>query len=145
MNRLFTLSGTVVASAVLIGSLGGCTVKATLKTTTDGFVNVLSSTSGRSWWNEDGLVKKEERLNAFVALNYQNLKQDMARGQGEYVATLSNLLGVPEDRRADFSAFTRDRYEVLVTGEGTSPGEMLAALEREIPAELIAVSVTSSR
>lgn len=140
MNRLFTLSGTVVASVALIGSLGGCTVKATLKTTTDGFVNVLSSTSGKSWWDEDGLVRKEERLNAFVALNYENLKQDMARGQGEYVAALSNLLGVPEGRRAEFSAFTRDRYEVLVTGEGTSAQEMLAALEREIPRDLVALS-----
>lgn len=145
MNRLFTLLATMVASVVLIGSLGGCTIKATLDTTTDGFVNFLSSTTGRSWWNEDGLVKKEERLNAFVALNYENLKQDMARGQGEYVATLSNLLGVPEDHQAEFSAFTRDRYEVLVTGEGTSPREMLAALEREMPPDLVALSEMSSR
>ncbi len=145
MNRLLTLSGTLVVCSLLIGSLGGCTVKATLKTTSDGFVNVLSSTSGHSWWNEDGLVKKEERLNAFVALNYENVKQDMARGQGEYVATLSSLLGVPKDRQADFSAFTRDRYEVLVAGEGTSPRDMLAALEREMPPGLAARSVTSPR
>ncbi len=145
MNRLFTFSGSIVACVALIASLGGCTVKATLKTTTDGFVNVLSSTSGKSWWNEDGLVRKEERLNAFVALNYENLKQDMARGQGEYVATLSNLLSVPEARRAEFSALTRDRYEVLVIDEGTSPAGMLAALEREMPPGLLARSETSPR
>lgn len=145
MNRCVTLSGTVVACVALIGCLGGCTVKATIKTTSDGVFNFLSSTSGRSWWNEDGLVKKEERLNAFVAMNYENLKRDMARGEGEYVSTLSDLLGVPDDRRADFSAFTRDRYEVLVTGEGTSPLEMLAVLEREMPRGLVALSVTSAR
>lgn len=145
MNRLFSLSGTVVACVVLIGALEGCTIKATLKTTSDGVFNFLSSTSGRSWWNEDGLVKKEERLNAFVALNYENLKQDMARGRGEYVATLSDLLGVPGDRRDDFSAFTRDRYEILVAGDGTSPLEMLAVLEREIPRGLAAPSAMSSR
>lgn len=145
MHRLYTLWGPVVAGLVLAATLGGCTVKATIKTTTDGFVNVLSSTSGKSWWNEDGLVKKDERLNAFVALNYENLKQDMARGRGEYVATLSDLLGVPDERRAEFSAFTRDRYEVLVAGDGTSAGEMLAALARELPRDLIAPPATASR
>lgn len=145
MNGLFTLSGTVVACVALIGSLAGCTIKATLKTSTDGFVNVLSSTSGKSWWNEDGLVKKEERLNAFVALNYENLKHDMARGRGEYVAALSDLLGVPEDRRAEFSTFARDRYDVLVAGEDTSPREMVAALRREMPPDLVALPVILSR
>lgn len=145
MNRLLTLSGSVVASVALIGSLAGCTIKATVKTTTDGVINVLSSTSGKSWWNEDGLVKKEERVNAFVALNYENLKQDMARGRGEYVAALSELLGVPQGRRAEFAAFTRDRYDILVGGAHAGPSAMLAALEREMPTGLVALGVTSSR
>lgn len=145
MTTPFAPLRAVAACLVLTGALTGCTIKATLDTTTDGFVNFLSSTTGRSWVGQDGLIKKEERLNAFVVMNYEHLKQDMARGQGEYVATLSTLLGVPEGRRADFSAFTKDRYELLVAGEETSPGEMLAALTRELPRDLMAPAATSSR
>lgn len=133
MTRFARMLGGLVALALVAGSTGGCTIKATLKTTTDGFINVLSSTSGKSWWNEDGLVKREERVNAFVAMNYDNLTRDIARGDGEYVATLSALLGIPADRREAFEDLARDRYAALVAGDRATPTELVTALTREVP------------
>ena len=132
-QRVQTLIG-LVAVAGLVCTLSGCTIKATLKTVTDGVVNILSSTSGKSWLTEDGLVKTEEKVNVFAAMNFDNLKQDMAKGEGEYLASLGTLLGIPDSQQDEFSTLAKERYQALVPSETTTPGEMVAALSRELSA-----------
>lgn len=73
--------------------LSACTFKATFKQTTDTTSNITGTTSGRVWWNEDGLLKPEHKVSAFTAYNAQNLEEDLARGQGEYVDSLETLTG----------------------------------------------------
>ena len=124
----------LVAVTGLACTLSGCTIKATLKTVTDGVVNVLSSTSGKSWLTEDGLVKSEEKVNVFAAMTFDNLKQDMAKGEGEYLTSLGTLLGITHDQQDEFSTLAKDRYDILVPSEATTPGEMVAALSRELSA-----------
>src|SRR5678815_1901982 len=92
-HRLMRLSW----AAGLVLSLSACSITETIN-------NILSSTSGRSWFTEDGLVKEDQRVNAFMAFNFENVKQDMANGQGEYLASLSTLMGILQDRRASFYA-----------------------------------------
>ena len=87
----------LLCAGSLILTLSGCSITETIN-------NILSSTSGRSWFTEDGLVKTDQRVNAFVAFNFENLKQDMARGQGEYLDSLSALMEIPTDRRPSFYA-----------------------------------------
>jgi len=113
-------------------TLSSCTTKATLDTTSDGLTNFLSSTTGRSWFTEDGLVRPEHKVTAFVSYNFDNLKQDMAQGQGEYLASLGTLLGVQQDRQAEFFILAREKYPILVKSDRTTPGEMLAALSQEL-------------
>ncbi len=125
----------VVAVAGLVYSLAGCTVKATTKTTTDVMTNFLSSTSGKSWLSEDGLVKRDLKVKAFAAVNFENLKRDMAQGHGEYLSSLGTLLGVPGDSQEDFSTLAREKYPVLIPSDRTTPGEMLTALAREMSTE----------
>ena len=60
--------------------LSGCSFKATFKETTDTTSNITGTTSGRVWWNEDGLLKPEHKVAAFTAYNAQNLEEDLARG-----------------------------------------------------------------
>ena len=60
-------------AAALALSLSACSITETIN-------NFLSSTSGRSWFTEDGLVKEDQKVNAFMAFNFENLKQDMAHG-----------------------------------------------------------------
>ena len=123
-----------VAVAGLVCSLGGCTVKATTNSTTDGVNNFLSSTTAKSWVTEDGLVKKEEKVEAFVAINFENLKQDMARGQGEYLTSLGTLLEIPTGHRQKFYLLARAKYPLLISSERTTPDAMLAGLFREMSA-----------
>ena len=96
--------------------------------------NFLSSTTAKSWITEDGLVKKEEKVEAFVAINFENLKQDMARGQGEYLTSLGTLLEIPTGHRQKFYLLARAKYPLLISSERTTPDAMLAGLFREMSA-----------
>ncbi len=125
----------LLAAAGLACFVSGCTVKATIKTSTDAVTNVLSSTTGRSWLTEDGLVKRGEKVNAFAALNFDNVKQGMAQGKGEYLASLGTLLGVPREHERAFSTFARENYALLIPSDRTTPGEMLTALVREMSSD----------
>src|SRR5262245_11696185 len=92
-------------------ALAGCT--SPTGTTKDSF-EMTSSTSGHSWFSEDGTVKDNYRLLAFTTLNFTVLKQDMARGDGEYLSSLGMLIGVPDAQRSEFGALVQDRYALLV-------------------------------
>ena len=112
-----------------------CTLKATLDTTSDGTTNFLSSTTPGAWFTGDGLVKSEYKPIAFTTLNFENLKQDMAQGRGEYLGSLGTLLGVPGDHQADFFALTREKYPILFVSDRTTPGEMLAVLQQALKSD----------
>lgn len=86
-------------------SATGCTIKGTINQMTDTTSNVTGTTSGAAWWNEDGQIKPDLKAAAFATANGRNLERDIAAGGGEYLTSLSLLLGVPEDRQpALFSA-----------------------------------------
>ena len=93
-------------AALLLVSLSACSVTETIS-------NFLSSTSGRSWF-EDGVIKADHRVQAFMAFNFENIKQDMAKGRGEFLDSLSTLMEIPADRRAAFYAHAQSRYPFVV-------------------------------
>ena len=93
----------------------GCTLKSTIKETTDTTSNITGTTSGRTWFNEDGLLKPEHKLTAFTVLNQTNMEQDLARGQGEYVTSLGALLGLSNDQQAPFHAKAQGAFQTLMT------------------------------
>jgi hypothetical protein len=107
-------------AAVLLFTLSACSVTETIS-------NFLSSTSGKSWFTEDGLIKTDHRVQAFMAFNFENIKQDMAKGQGEYLDSLSTLMEIPPDRRALFFAHAQSRYPFVVQ-HASSPQETLVQL-----------------
>lgn len=100
---------------VLMLFASGCTLKSTIKQTTDTTSNVTGTTSGHAWWNEDGLLLPEHKAVAFAQYNEANLEQDLARGQGEYVTSLAALLGVPSDRQPSFHAKAQGAFDTLTT------------------------------
>ncbi len=119
----------VFSIAVLALAVSACTFKGTTKQTTDTTSNVTGTTSGKSWF-EGGLVKKDQEVNAFADLNFDNLKQNMAAGHGEYLASLGSLMGVLPAHQNEFFALTQAQYATLVGSEQTTPVEMLVALNQ---------------
>ena len=115
---------------ILLMFASSCTLKGTINETTDTTSNVTGTTSGRTWFTEDGLLHPEHKLTAFMALNQTNVEQDLARGQGEYVASLSTLLGLPNDQQAAFHAKAQGAFETLITSDHEARLQHLRMLAR---------------
>ncbi len=116
----------------------GCTLKGTVKQITDTTSNVTGTTSGRTWFTEEGIVKPDFKVTAFVALNAENLRHDMASGQGEYLSSVSNLLNVPTNRQAEFFALIQARYSAFAAMDFTATQQVVAAL-RDVSTPLTSV------
>ncbi len=122
---------TWLACAVLLG-ISGCSFKATIEQTTDTTSNLTGTTSsGRSWFTGEGQVKQDQKVNAFAHLTFDQLKQDMAVGQGEYLDSLTSLMGVSPEEQPTVAAWIQARYPRLVASDRTTPSQMLAAIDRE--------------
>ncbi|HKT36324.1 MAG TPA: DUF3015 family protein [Nitrospira sp.] len=113
-----------------ISVLAGCTITGTIDEILDTTTNVTVSTSGRTWWHEDGLLKPEHKAIAFAAYNQSNLEQDIANGRGEYLASLSALLGVRESEsaRSAFTAGAQSQLQFLMRGDDVARLQSLQRL-----------------
>lgn len=118
--------------AVALLTLSACTLKGTTEQITDTTQNTTVSTSGRSWFTNDGVVRQGEHINAFAALNYDNLTHDMAFGDGEYLSSLGTLLGVPDDRRAAFFQLAQSHYTTFAQSDNATPVNLVAGLDRSL-------------
>jgi hypothetical protein len=94
--------------------------------------NFTSSTSPRSWFAADGTLKEEYKVMAFTVLNYDNVKENLAQGQGEYLASLASLVNVPEEKQAKFFTFAQRLYP-HVYGDGIEPVESVNRLIATLP------------
>ena len=130
MKQVNVRIGLLACSTVLMLFASGCTLKGTTKEFTDTTSNVTGTTSGRTWWNEDGLLHPEHKLTAFMALNQTNVEQDLARGQGEYVTSLGTLLGLSSDQQAAFHAKVQGEFETLMTSDHEARLQQLRILAR---------------
>jgi hypothetical protein len=130
MRQIRTRLSTLICMTALILFAAGCTLKSTVKETTDTTSNVTGTTSGRTWFTEDGLLHPEHKLTAFSALNQTNVEQDLARGQGEYLTSLGTLLGLSDDRQAAFQAKAQEAFETLMTSDHEARLQQLRMLAR---------------
>jgi hypothetical protein len=89
--------------------------------------DVTSSTTGRSWYNEDGMLRAEHRPIAFTTFNYESVKRDIARGRGEHLESLAMLLGVSPARFDEFGLLVQSRY-AAVESPRTTPEEILISM-----------------
>ena len=106
----------------------------TMEATTNGLMGnqTFGITSGTSGCTNDGKFWAEHKVNAFAALNFENLSQDMAQGHGEHIASLATLMGIPADQQPAFFAMTQGKYASLVTAGETSPVAMVKALNEAV-------------
>ncbi len=108
-----------IGASLMLGTTG-CTLKATINQTTDTTSNITGTTSGAAWWSEDGQIKPDFKTTAFVSFNHENLRQDLAAGRGEYLASMSKLLGVTEDRQPAFFSAAQVSYAETIGKDSTA-------------------------
>jgi hypothetical protein len=88
--------------------------------------------SGTSGCTNDGKVMAEHKTTMFAELNFENLSQEMAQGQGEHLASLATLMGVPVEHQGSFFAMTQERYASLIKTGESSPVAMVKAINDAI-------------
>ncbi|MGB5054281.1 MAG: DUF3015 domain-containing protein, partial [Nitrospirales bacterium] len=83
--------------------------------------------SGTSGCTNDGQVWASEKVNVFAAINFDNLAQEMAQGEGEHLTSLATLMGIPVAQQPAFFAITQEKYTTLLQEGETSPKAVVKA------------------
>ncbi len=78
-----------------------------------------SLTPGAEGLNDPARARKQ--LERFAAYSHENLRSDLARGEGEYLTSLATLAGVPRDEHEAFSISMRNAYSTLFAEHLTGP------------------------
>lgn len=99
--------------------------------------------TGTSGCTNDGKVMGEHKTTMFAELNFENLSQEMAQGQGEHLASLATLMGVPAEHQAAFFAMTQERYTSLVKTGEASPVAMVKAINDAIATHPVLAQVST--
>lgn len=107
--------GLVLATAGLVSS--ACN---TTKATVDTFGNFTSSTSPGEWIDADGVIEESQKARLFAAVVFENLEQDIARGNGEYLTSLAVLLKIPAGEQDEFKTRSQSRYPLLASDQRTA-------------------------
>ncbi|MCX5722783.1 MAG: DUF3015 family protein [Nitrospirae bacterium] len=89
-------------------------------------------TSGTWGCKNNGKLWTEQKATMFAKVNFESLAQEMAQGQGEHLASLATLMGVPVEHQGDFFALTQERHANLVKAGEDSPVTLVAALNDAI-------------
>lgn len=116
-----------------------------LAATTNGtFGNqTFGMTTGTSGCSQDGIVSREHETAVYAQATIENLSQEMAQGQGEHLASLATLMGVPAELHAAFFQLTQQHYATLFPTEQNDAAQMLTALKTVLSADPVLASVVS--
>jgi hypothetical protein len=125
--RIMTSKG--LAGALILAGVGlvmsACN---TSKATVDTFGKFTSSTSPGEWINADGVVQESQKARLFTAVVFENLEQDVARGNGEYLTSLAVLLNIPAGEQDEFKTHSQSTYPLLFAPDRRTAESMLATL-----------------
>jgi hypothetical protein len=125
--RIITLKS--LMGALVLASVG-LVVSAcnTSKATVDTFAKFTSSTSPGSWIDADGVIQKSQKARLFAAVAFENLEQDIARGNGEYVRSLAVLMNIPAGEQDEFRSLSQGQYSRLFASDRRTAESLLATL-----------------
>ncbi|MDP1757591.1 MAG: DUF3015 domain-containing protein [Pseudohongiella sp.] len=118
----------------------------TMEATTNGLIGnqTFGISSGTSGCTNDGKFWAQEKVNVFAALNFENLAQDMAQGQGEHLTSLATLMGIPAAQQPAFFAMTQEKYASLMSAGETSPVALVKALNDAVATHPMLAKVSAN-
>jgi hypothetical protein len=132
MRKLTSFTFTLMMSTGLAIALSSCafidSTTETVQNTSDASTDFTSSTSPRS----DSDSSKSEKVSKFLDQNFDRIREDMALGGGEHLASLATLLDIPEAQQPNFFRLTKEKFSVLFSSANTTPEEMLTKLNEEL-------------
>lgn len=102
----------------------------------------LAATTNASFFNQlffvttgTGGAKKvdfvqNKPLRDYVQDNLDAIARDMAAGQGESLAAVAELAGIPADQRASFYSACQSRFSEVFTSENVTSDDVVAGLAK---------------
>ncbi|MBO1519942.1 DUF3015 domain-containing protein [Oceanisphaera pacifica] len=75
-----------------------------------------------------GTVTSSEKLAMFIDGNMDNLARDMAKGEGETLATLSEVWGIQQADQAEFNSVAQENFAAIFSSENVTSQEVLVSL-----------------
>jgi hypothetical protein len=100
-----------------------------MATTNGTLFNPVGISFGLSGCTNDGTMMPERKAEMFVVSTFENLSQDMAQGQGEYLASLATMMGFPIQDQPAFFSLAQDRYRTLMERREDSPLAVIKAIQ----------------
>ncbi|RJX70156.1 DUF3015 domain-containing protein [Vibrio sinensis] len=75
-----------------------------------------------------GTITSSQKLALFIDGNMDNLARDIAKGEGETLATLSEVWGIQESDKAAFNTLAQDNFAEVFKSENVTSEEVFANL-----------------
>lgn len=82
-------------------------------------------TSGTSDCKTPSKIVNNERLNEFVVANIDSLAKDIAKGQGESLDTVAELMNIPSEQRATVYAQLQANFSNIFTSERIEAADVI--------------------
>jgi hypothetical protein len=118
-----------------------------LQSTTNGIVpsQTFGISSGTSGCTNDGTIFASEKVNVFATVNFNNLAQEMAQGQGEHLTSLATLMGIPAEQHGVFFSMAQEKYTTLIQTGETSPKAVVKAIYSAMGSHPVLAQVSSTK
>jgi len=122
-------TGCGLGSLVMAGN-DGLLFQVLAVTTNGTFGNqTFGISSGTLNCKQPGRFVSRERVNSYISDNMDNLANDIARGDGEYLNTLAVLMEVPEGTRTTFYSKLQDNFSQIYPSTGVTSTDVLKNIE----------------
>lgn len=95
----------------------------------------FSVTSGTSGCAKHSIVKKDREAVYFAEANYAKLEIEIPRGQGEYLANFTKVLGCQPSSQAAVAQSMKNHYQQLFPADQSSADQMLRNVQTLIKSE----------
>lgn len=145
MNKLFAVAALAMlpfSNVVLADSDIGCGVGTMIFDGKQGKVfKVLGATTNGTSGNQTfgitfgtlgcdgtGTINSAQKLTLFIDGNLDNLARDIARGEGETLATLSEVWGIQAADKAAFNQLAKQNFAQVFQSENVTSQEVFANL-----------------
>lgn len=96
-------------------------------------LQAFSITSGNFGCQNNRKVWAHEKSTMFSSINFDTLSQELAQGGGEYLVSLTTLMGIPKNRHETFLQEAQSKYIQYLTAGETPQASVIAALNDSIP------------
>jgi hypothetical protein len=134
MGRGQRLGISIVALMGVTWLLASCAITASTTETVGNTVNAsIKFTSSTSPGQSSSA--RDQKVYAFTAVNFARIREDMARGGGEYLTSLASLMGISASEQSAFFALTKESFPTLFSSDQTTPEELLTKLDQAMGAD----------